>query len=401
MAFCTPTATTHATPTPLTSSWKQVAFCNYSSRLTAGGGQRARLAGASLEVHALAPATAADAVAPSPPNVDYLAAEFAGHGVSFEAVGGSCAVKMEVRNGSAAHLLLPSGLVTSYKPAMWHGAPTEVLHTTVAEGPGGRAVIRGGVSMDLRCAAGDVMPPWSPSDSWSLRDVRGNPTGSIEIELVASAAPEESGGVEARCVVTLHPEALATELMVRNAATASSPPVALSAAVPTHLRVSTPDATYAVGLQGSDYRTMDPTLSEFAIVPPEFMSRSSPAATFPQRWAAKGFDAVLSAGGGRHGSAAEEPDGEEDDDYKQMTAEMCRIYSHAPRQFTIIDRGRRNSICVQRRGFEEVYVFSPGSMYQWYGKYAYVCVGPTTLEPILLGPGATWSGAQYLRNPNL
>ncbi|XP_040378149.1 protein NDH-DEPENDENT CYCLIC ELECTRON FLOW 5 [Oryza brachyantha] len=402
MAFCTPTAT----PTPHTSSWKHVAFCN-PSRLTAGagGGQRgARLAGASLEVRALAPATAADAAAaaaPSSPNVDYLAAEFAGHGVSFEAVGGSCAVKMEVRNGSAAHLLLPGGLVTSYKPAMWHGAPTEVLHTTVAEGPGGRAVIRGGVSMDLRCGAGDGgQPPWSPGGSWSLRDVRGSPTGFIEVEL-ASAAPAEEGcgcgGVEARCVVTLHPEALAAELTVRNSAAAG---VALSAAVSTHLRVSTPDATYAVGLQGSDYRTMDPARTEFTIVPPEFMSRSPPpaaATTFPHRWATEGFDAVLA---GRLGAAAQEPDGEEDDDYKQMTAEMCRIYSHAPRQFTIIDRGRRNSICVQRRGFEEVYVLSPGSKHQWYGRYAYVCVGPTMLEPILLGPGATWSGAQYLHNPN-
>ncbi|KAL5218986.1 hypothetical protein ABZP36_019670 [Zizania latifolia] len=396
MAFWTPTATTpHATPTPLTSSWKQVAFCNSPRLGGGGGGERVRFAGAGFQVHALAPATAAEAAAPSPPNVDYLAAEFAGHGVSFEAVGGSCAVKMEVRNGSAAHLLLPSGLVTSYKPAMWHGAPTEVLHTTVAEGPGGRAVILGGVSMDLRCGGGggDGLPPWSPSGSWSLRDVRGNPTGSIEVEL-ASAAPE--GGVEARCVVTLHPEVLATELTVRNA---TSSPVALSGAVSSHLRVSTPDATYAVGLHGSDYRSMDPMLSQFTIVPPDFTARSPTTTAAHQRWAAKGFDMVLSAGS-RH-AAAQEPDGEEDDDYKHMTAELCRIYSQAPREFTIIDRGRRNSICVRRRGFEELYVFSPGSKYEWYGKYAYVCVGPAMLEPVVLGPGATWQGAQYLRNPNL
>jgi len=91
------------------------------------------------------------------------------------------AVKMALRNrnGSVAHLLLPSGLVTSYKPAMWHGTVTEVLHTNVAEGPGGRAAIRGGVSVDLRCAGGGG--GWSPSGAWSLRDVRGNPTTSIEV----------------------------------------------------------------------------------------------------------------------------------------------------------------------------------------------------------------------------
>uniref|UniRef100_A0A0D9VZ03 Protein NDH-DEPENDENT CYCLIC ELECTRON FLOW 5 n=1 Tax=Leersia perrieri TaxID=77586 RepID=A0A0D9VZ03_9ORYZ len=387
MAFCTPTATTapHATPTPLTSSPRKQLATHNPSRLAAGG-QRARLAaGASLETRAPAPAPSPPA-APSPPNVKYLAAEFAGHGVSFEAVGGSCAVKMELRNGSAAHLLLPSGLVTSYKPAMWHGASTEILHTTVSQSrsPAAAAVIRGGVSLDLRCSS------FAAGGNWSLRDVRGSPTGSIEIEITEEIA----AGVEARCVVALHPEALATEITARNAGATA---VEVSATVSTHLRVSTPDATYAVGLQGSDYRAMDPVLSEFAIVPPEFMaSRSS---TSSPRWASNGFDVVLSAAAGA--APAQEPDGEEDDDYKRLTAELCRIYSHAPRQFTIIDRGRRNSVCVQRRGFEEVYIFSPGAKYQWYGKYAYVCVGPTMLKPIVLEPGATWSGAQYLRNPNL
>lgn len=188
--FCTPatTAAAHATPTPLASSRKHIVMCLSPKPSSGGGGgsKRVRLAstGAAPQVRALAPATAAEEAAgpsPAPLNVEYLAAEFAGHGVSFEPVGSSCAVKMALRNGSVAHVLLPSGLVTSYKPAMWHGTVTEVLHTNVAEGPGGRAVIRGGVSVDLRCAGADGV--WSPSASWawSLRDVRGNPTTSIEV----------------------------------------------------------------------------------------------------------------------------------------------------------------------------------------------------------------------------
>ena len=182
--FCAPapTAAPHATPTPLTSSRKHIAMC-LSPKLGGGGGQRARpVSSAAPQVRALSPATAAEEAAgpfPAPVNVEYLAAEFAGHGVGFEPVGGSCAVKMALRNGSVAHLLLPSGLVTSYKPAMWHGTVTEVLHTNVAEGPGGRAAIRGGVSVDLRCAAAGG--GWSPSGAWWLRDVRGNPTTSIEV----------------------------------------------------------------------------------------------------------------------------------------------------------------------------------------------------------------------------
>jgi hypothetical protein len=67
----------------------------------------------------------------------------------------------------------------------------------------------------------------------------------------------------------------------------------------------------------------------------------------------------------------------------------------------IVLQGRRNSVCLSRRGFEELYVFSPGSKYDWYGKYAYVCVGPAMLKPVVLAPGATWQGAQCIRNPNL
>ncbi|RLN40816.1 protein NDH-DEPENDENT CYCLIC ELECTRON FLOW 5 [Panicum miliaceum] len=397
--FCTPAATAapHATPTPLPSSRKHIAMC-LSPKLGGGGGQRGRalLRSAAPQVRALAPAKAADP-SPAPVNVEYLAAEFAGHGVGFEPVGSSCAVKMALRNGSVAHLLLPSGLVTSYKPAMWHGTVTEVLHTNVAEGPGGRSVIRGGVSVDLRCAGGGA-GGWSPSGAWSLRDVRGNPTTSIEIEL-ASAAP--GNAASARCVVTLHPEALSTELAVTNNAPA---PMALSCGVSNHLRVSTPDATYALGLQGSDYRSVEPALSEFSIIPPDYRAAArQPAAagSARHRWANRGFDMILSGGGRDSGAADDQPDGEEDDDYKHMRDAMCRVYSHAPRDFTIIDRGRRNSVRLHRRGFEELYVFSPGSQYQWYGKYAYVVVGPAMLEPVVLGPGDTWQGAQYLRNPNV
>ncbi|KAJ1293610.1 hypothetical protein BS78_01G081700 [Paspalum vaginatum] len=402
-AFCTPAATAarHATPTPLPSSRKHIAMC-LSPKLGGGGGsgsQRARLSSSTTpQVRALAPATGAEeAASPSaaPVNVEYLAAEFSGHGVSFEPVGVSCAVKLRLRNGSVAHLMLPSGLITSYKPAMWHGTVTEVIHTNVAEGPGGRAVIRGGVTVDLRCAGADGV--WSPGGSWSLRDVRGSPNSSIEIEL-ASAAPGNAAA-SARCVVTLHPEALATDVSVTNNAPAPSSPMALSCVVSNHLRVSTPDATYALGLQGSEYRSVEPALSEFSIIPPDYRAAwQSSAGTARQLWASRGLDMILSGSPDR--GAAVEPDGEEDDGYKHMTDAMCRIYSHAPREFTIMDRGRRNSVRLHRRGFEGLYVFSPGSQYEWYGKYAYVVVGPATLEPVVLGPRDTWQGAQYLLNPN-
>ncbi|KAF6154064.1 hypothetical protein GIB67_018986, partial [Kingdonia uniflora] len=50
-----------------------------------------------------------------------------------------------------------------------------------------------------------------------------------------------------------------------------------------------------------------------------------------------------------------ENEGEEEDNYAQLTDKMSRIYTSAPRKFTIIDRGKRNSVIVGRDGFDELY----------------------------------------------
>ncbi|GKD58943.1 hypothetical protein Tco_1296452, partial [Tanacetum coccineum] len=102
-----------------------------------------------------------------PINVNYLQTEFNCHGTSFTTLGDSCVVRMSLDNGSVATLMLPSGLVTSYKAPMWHGGLLELLHTSVSEEEGdGENVsavsIRGGVSVVLRCeGSGGVV--WEPS----------------------------------------------------------------------------------------------------------------------------------------------------------------------------------------------------------------------------------------------
>ncbi|KAK1386483.1 hypothetical protein POM88_014661 [Heracleum sosnowskyi] len=63
----------------------------------------------------------------------------------------------------------------------------------------------------------------------------------------------------------------------------------------------------------------------------------------------------------------EELEGEEDNS-KQLTEEMSRIYTSAPTNF--LDRGRRNSVVVAREGFNELYIFSPGSSHNYYSMYA-------------------------------
>lgn len=214
--------------------------------------------------------------------------------------------------------------------------------------------------------------------------------------------------VEAKFLVTLDQDSISSELIVAN--TKSSSAIEMSGSFISHLKVSTPDATYAVGLQGSNYHSKKPISSEFSIIPPSLWTPNEKEE--------------------EEGSSTEESEGEEDDDYAHMTEKMSRIYTSAPRQFTIIDRviishldwiyidflilsltwdissvmiqGRRNSVVIRRSGLEEVYMYSPGSEHDWYGNYAYVCVGPSAkLRPLVVAPGGIWRGSQCIHNPNL
>lgn len=84
---------------------------------------------------------------------------------------------MTLDNGSVASLMLPSGLVTSYKAPMWHGGLLELMHTVVSEEEG----VRGGVSVVLRCeGGGNGGVVWEPS-VWDLRSVCGSPDECIKV----------------------------------------------------------------------------------------------------------------------------------------------------------------------------------------------------------------------------
>lgn len=71
--------------------------------------------------------------------------------------------------------------------------------------------------------------------------------------------------------------------------------------------------------------------------------------------------------------------------------------------FFFFNQGRRNSVLVGRNGFDETYLFSPGSSgIESYSKYAYICVGQAAvLQPIVLSPQDVWKGGAYLHNPNI
>lgn len=334
-----------------------------------------------------------------PANVDYLETQFSGHGVTFEGIGDSYVVKMGLENGSLASLMLPSGLITSYKAPMWHGGTLEVLHTTVTEEDSG-AVIQGGVSLALECES-DGGISWSPS-SWILQDVRGNAEELIQVEMVSS---DSENMAEAKYIVTLQQDIISSEIVISNL---KSLPLQLTGSVISHLTVSNLDATYAIGLEGSNFFSRTPFLSNFGLIPPDFGQKNEVGSS--QLWGQPGIRRFLSGSNAKNQNNAdqverikkEEMEGEEEDNYKQLSSEMSRIYTSAPRNFTVIDRGRRNSVVVGRDGFKELYMFSPGSTHECYSKYTYICVGQSAvLKPIILGPEDVWRGGQHLHNPNL
>lgn len=57
---------------------------------------------------------------------------------------------------------------------------------------------------------------------------------------------------------------------------------------------------------------------------------------------------------------------------------------------------------VGREGFKEVYMLSPGSRHDSYGKYSYICIGQAAvLEPIVVESQGEWRGVHRLHNPNI
>lgn len=160
----------------------------------------------------------------------------------------------------------------------------------------------------------------------------------MQVELV-SVSPENMAQI--KYLITLQEDCIGSELIISNP---HSSALELSGSFISHLKVSTPDATYAVGLQGSNYRSKQPLTSEFCIIPPNRNRRRSAAPKsvlqhLLSRWGSnKGEDEDGQPNYDGFSTSAEESEGEEDDDQASMTEKMSRVYTSAPRQFTVIDR---------------------------------------------------------------
>ncbi|CAN6719924.1 unnamed protein product [Malus baccata var. baccata] len=291
-----------------------------------------------------------------PINVDYLKQEFSGHGVVFKAIGDSCVAKMELDNGSKAIMMLPSGLITSYKASMWHGGTVELLQSSVSEseengvGSGAAAIaIQGGVSLALDCSSEvGQQVPWSPTN-WALHQITGNPQDHIQVELISTDSEDM---IEIKYIITLKQDVLISEIVVSNSTSSS---LQLTGSILSHLTVSSPDATYAIGLERSDFFTRLPILSSFGIIPPDFgMKNEAQISKLWQQmagWGPNNQNDGKQADTNQRGNNEEEMEGEEDDNYKHLREQMSRIYTSAPTDFTIIDRVLSSYISLTDSGF--------------------------------------------------
>lgn len=150
----------------------------------------------------------------------------------------------------------------------------------------------------------------------------------MQVELICKDSEDM---VEVKHIVTLKEDVLSSELVITNS---KSSPIQLSGTLLSHLTVSSAEATFAVGLEGSDFFTTSPFLSSFGIIPSDFGLRKG--VDFSQLWN------QVSLWSSRNTQSESEYDkdikGEENDNYKQLGEEMSLLYTNAPRNFTIIDR---------------------------------------------------------------
>lgn len=155
----------------------------------------------------------------------------------------------------------------------------------------------------------------------------------MQVELISS---NRESMVEVKHIVTLREDILSSQFVVTNSKTSS---VRLMGSVVNHLAVSTPEATYALGLERSNFFTRPPVLSNFSIIPPppDFSKRKNSGSG--SLWELlSGWDSRNQKFDDEKREIQEELEGEEDDNNKQLTEEMSRIYTSAPRNFTVIDR---------------------------------------------------------------
>ncbi|CAH8256852.1 unnamed protein product [Arabidopsis lyrata] len=322
--------------------------------------------------------------------IERLEDKFGRKGIKFSESNNIPMVELKVRNGSSLKLSLSDAHVVSYKPKVyWKDEGfEEVLYTVDGDES------RGGVGLVIVNGEEPNGPKGVSSVisgyDWSVKDTDSDAIDALQIELSCTA-----GVLDITYIVSLYPVSMATALVVKNN---GRKPVTLKPGIMSYLRFKKRSGAGIQGLKGCSYCPNPPLSSPFELLSPSEAMKADSSGWFgsdegekPGIWAVE--DSVITLLEKKMSRIYGAPPAER----------LKAVYNTPPSKFETIDQGRGLFFRMIRIGFEEMYVGSPGSMWDKYGKQHYfVCTGPTSmLVPVDVASGETWRGAMVIEHDNL
>ncbi|KAK1435037.1 hypothetical protein QVD17_00792 [Tagetes erecta] len=341
----------------------------------------------------LVPKSTASIATPSVTNPETLEQKFGRKGIRFtETDDGASFAELTVRNGSSLKLQLNNAHVTSYTPKVYwkDDGFEEVLYTTSSGAKGGIGLVIDDVSDDSKTKS--KSSTGVDLSEWVVKDADADSIDAVQVELSCTT----SGTLDITYVISLYALSMATAVIVKNN---GRKPVNLKTAILSHLKFKNRGGTAVDGLKGSSYCTHPPLSSPFELLSPSEALKPEDPSWFSFGWEPEKKVGVWSV---------------QDVPITILKNKLSRVYgtpleerlkefyNTIPSKYETLDQGRELFFRVIRIGFEDIYLSSPGSFSEKYGKGYFICTGPASLlSPITIEPGEEWRGAQVIEHDNL
>ncbi|KAK1386484.1 Photosynthetic NDH subcomplex B 2 [Heracleum sosnowskyi] len=335
----------------------------------------------------------------TPATAESLEQKFGRKGIKFSDLGD---VELSVRNGSSLKLQIPNAHVTSYKPKVYwkDDGFEEILYTLPPKPNSSSGSAKGGIGLVLNNVSAAVEPKSkisgsvSPVDTsqWIVKDVDSDSIDAVQVELSCCS----SGTLDITYVVSLYPLGMATAVKVKNNGRKA---ISLTGAILSHFKFKKRSGTGIQGLRNCSYCTHPPLSSPFEIMSPSEAMKTEDPGLFsfgyepekkPGLWTVQDVPITIL----RNKLSRV---------YTAPPAERLKpFYNTPPSKYETIDQGKELFYRVIRMGFDDIYVSSPGSISEKFGKDYFICTGPASmLVPVVVNPGEEWRGAQVMEHDNL
>ncbi|XP_021898121.1 photosynthetic NDH subunit of subcomplex B 2, chloroplastic isoform X1 [Carica papaya] len=300
-------------------------------------------------------------------------------------------VELTVRNGSSLRLRIPDAHLTSYRPKVyWKDDGFEEVLYTVPAGGEDSTKSKGGIGLVINDASESASKTslFSASD-WTVKDTDSDAIDALQVELSCT-----TGTLDITYVVSLYPLSMATAVIVKNNGRKD---VTLKSAILSHLKFKKRGGSAIQGLRGCSYCSHPPLSSPFELISPAEAMKSESSGWFsfdpeekPGSWTVQ--DVPMTILKNKLSRVYAAPPSER----------LKAIYNTPPSKYETLDQGRELFFRMIRMGFEDIYLSSPGSISEKYGKDYFICTGPASmLVPVVIKPSEKWKGAQVIEHDNL